>query len=189
MAKITAARKEIKQKNKGLLAKASKALRPKGTQRTTAALRKSITPGTVLILLAGAHKGKRVVFLKQLDSGLLLVTGPFKINGVPVRRVNQAYVIATSTKVELPAAAVEAVAGVNDAFFNSMKAEVTKESKKFFETEKKETKVVTTQRVELQKKVDAALLPAIKAAGKEFGAYLGSSFSLSKNQFPHLLKF
>ena len=67
---------------------------------------------------------QRVVFLKQLETGLLLVTGPYQINGVPLRRVSQTYVIATQTKVDLTG--FEVPEKFNDDYFRQ--SEVTKKS-------------------------------------------------------------
>ena len=52
MAKITAKRAQIKKANKGKLNAQAKALQGKTDKTAVAKLRKSITPGTVLILLA-----------------------------------------------------------------------------------------------------------------------------------------
>merc|ERR1711998_665335 len=82
-------------------------------------LKASLVPGTVVILLAGRFKGRRAVFLKQLDSGLCLITGPFKVNGIPLRRVPQSYVIGTSTVVDVSGVEIPAV---NDALFKKPKS-------------------------------------------------------------------
>jgi len=154
-------------------------------------LRPSITPGTVCIVVAGVHKGKRVVFLKRLDSGLCLVNGPFKINGCPLRRINQIYLIATSTK--LPISKVEIPASINDDYFRRTKAvRAKKEEGDIFE-QKTEKYVPSEERKEDQKKIDAQLIGVIKkfqpSYRKLMFAYLGSTFALRNRMYPHLLKF
>ena len=132
-----------------------------------------------MILLAGRFKGKRVVFLKQLESGLLLVSGPFQVNGVPARRVNQAYVIATSTKADLPKSLD--VSKFDDAFFK--KAESKKKSEVFAE---KAAPELTAEYIAAQKNLDAALLKSISSDVK---GYLSARFSLKAGDRPHLMKF
>jgi len=152
-------------------------------------LRKTITPGTVLILVAGRHAGKRVVFLKQLKSGLLLVSGPFKMNGCPLRRINQIYVIATSTKVDL--SKVNIPENLTDAFFNRIKAKKQKSTDgELFET-KKEKYTVNEERKAAQVNVDKQLLAAIKSTPEKtmLQSYLKSKFALSNKQYPHQMKF
>jgi len=165
--------------------------RPLPHRRTQAhtKLKRNITPGTVLILLAGRFRGKRVVFLKQLPSGLLLVTGPYKLNGVPARRVNQAYVIATSTKLDISKVKVDEK--FNDEYFRRPKKEVKKKTEaEFFASESKEKKKksIAPGRVEDQKALDKPILEIVKKT-PYLEQYLGARFSLSKNQTPHTLVF
>jgi large subunit ribosomal protein L6e len=148
-------------------------------------VRKSITPGTVVILLAGRFRGKRVVCLKSLESGLLLVSGPFKINGVPLRRVNQAYVIATSTKVDLSGVDVSSI---NDEYFSRAKDEKKEGEEEFFMGDAPKPAVVSDQRKADQQKVDAALLKAVGSV-EMLEAYLAAQFTLTSSDKPHLMKF
>ncbi|CAN6276005.1 unnamed protein product [Urochloa humidicola] len=149
-------------------------------------LRSSITPGTVLILLAGRFMGKRVVFLKQLKSGLLLVTGPFKVNGVPIRRVNQTYVIATSTKVDVSGVNVEKF---DDSYFAREKKKKAKKTEgELFETEKEAAKDLPQVKKDDQKSVDAVLIKAIEAV-PDLKTYLGARFSLRDGDKPHEMVF
>ncbi|KAF7999394.1 hypothetical protein HF325_006070 [Metschnikowia pulcherrima] len=148
-------------------------------------LRASIVPGTVLILLAGRFRGKRVVYLKHLEDNTLLVSGPFKVNGVPLRRVNARYVIATSTKVNVESVDVSKY---NAAYFAREKATKTKKSEAAFFNEELPQNEIKAERIADQKTVDAALIAEIKKTPL-LKQYLSTSFSLNNGDKPHLLKF
>ena len=156
-----------------------------------ASTRKAVPAGQVVILLSGAHRGRRVVVLKTLKSGNLLVTGPHAINGVPLKRVNQAYVIATSTNVSVDGVACN----VDDSYFkrqarftkNQLKNASETRNKKSQEGKDAEAKWRAEAR-NVQKGVDAKLIENIKKV-EHLKGYLSTRFTLSSNTRPHELKF
>jgi len=152
-------------------------------------LRPSITPGTVLILLASKHKGKRVVFLKQLKSGLLLVTGPYFLNGCPLRRINQIYCIATKTKVDI--SKVKLPERLTDGLFKRKKQKKQKPHDGEIFNTAKEVYVVSEERKHDQVTVDKQIMQAINSREdkKMLSWYLGSMFHLQNRQYPHKMIF
>uniref|UniRef100_A0A182TNE6 Large ribosomal subunit protein eL6 n=1 Tax=Anopheles melas TaxID=34690 RepID=A0A182TNE6_9DIPT len=152
-------------------------------------IRKSLKPGKVLILLAGRHKGKRVVLLKTLKTGLLLVTGPFQLNSCPMRRIAQNYVIATTTRVNLRG--VKVPEHIDDRYFRRVHPKKDSRTERDIFARKEFKYVPTEQRKADQKTVDTAVMAAIKAhpEGKLIQRYLKSMFSLRTNMFPHRMKF
>ena len=162
--------------------------RPSKAPRPTR-LRAKLVPGSVLVLLTGRFKGRRVVFLKQLKSGLLLITGPYKINGVPLKRVNQAYVIPTSTVVKVD---TKGFAGIEDSFFARAKAQKQKGGDNQFFERATEVSAEEKKKIDDKKKqqlaLDKPVLEAVKAV-EHMSAYLNSRFTIRRNTLPHELKF
>ena len=148
-----------------------------------------IKQGSVLILLTGRFKGRRVVFLKQLKSGLLLVTGPYKLNGVPLKRVSQAYVIPTSTVVPLTGLKLDAL---NDDYFKRAKAVKTGTGKDTLFKSRTELTAAEKSKLDAKKKtvaeLDKPLVETIKKT-EHLAQYLQTRFTVRNNTKVHELVF
>jgi large subunit ribosomal protein L6e len=114
-------------------------------------------------------------------------TGPYGVNGVPLRRVNQKYVIATSTSVPMTGVNVSAI---DDKLFAREKASKKKGAAALEEAAAgaEVTKTVDPARAAAQKSVDAALEKNVSGVTM-LKEYLKAKFTLSKNDKPHLMAF
>merc|ERR1712113_1163649 len=83
-----------------------------------------------------------------MGTGLLLVTGPFKLNGTPLRRVNQRFLLATSTKIDV--SSVKVPENINDKYFARIKAEKTAKKEGDIFDAKKEGYKPSEQRIKIK---------------------------------------
>jgi large subunit ribosomal protein L6e len=141
-------------------------------------------------------------------------SGPYQVNGVPLRRVNQAYVIATSTKVDVSGVKLT---GIDDAYFARDASGASAEEEEFFNNSAPQPAIVSDKRKADQKAVDTPLMAALqkvrgklklpmarpllcacaeivsiaspKPQDKMLKAYLNAKFSLKKGDRPHEMKF
>jgi large subunit ribosomal protein L6e len=104
------------------------------------------------------------------------------VNGVPLRRVSAAYVIATSTKIDVSSVDVSSY---SDKYFAR-----TEENLKgdLFAGDAPKPAIVSDQRKADQKTTDAALMKVVEGVPM-LEAYLKAKFSLKKNDKPHKMIF
>merc|ERR1712071_440706 len=129
---------------------------------------------------------KRVV-RPSLKAGTI----PFMVNGCPLRRVNQRFVVATSTSIDL--SAVKIPEKIDDAYFRRARKEKKGAAKKegdIFEA-KKESYKASDEKKQDQADLDKQILAVIKKnkEGAMLKQYLRHNFALSKGQYPHQMAF
>lgn len=111
------------------------------------------------------------------------------INGCPLRRVNQIYVIATSTKLDIHD--LKLPAHINDEYFKRKRDKRAKKEEGDIFAKKKEEYKPSDQRKTDQKDVDKFIIQTIKSHSdkKMLFTYLSAMFGLRSSQYPHRLKF
>lgn len=111
-----------------------------------------------------------------------------RVNGVPLKRVAQAFVIATTTKVDV--SKVKIPDHINDDYFNKNKVKGKKSAGNIFKKDDEKPKY-SDERKNDQKSVDKAILEALRTHKEKsfMVGYLRNRFYLRRGQAPHNLVF
>jgi len=160
-------------------------------------LRKSIQPGVIGIVLKGDQRAKRVVCLKQIDSGLLLVCNP--VGDVAPTTVYHQLFLATKMKIDV--SGVKIPEEMTHEYFHNKRQErrdyrkALKKASVLGEDRPKMRKSpedkMTPERLAINKKLEDQLTPLITGhpEGETFVQYMKSLFSLGANDYPHRMKW
>lgn len=68
----------------------------KKAQRTR---RTDLETGMITVVCEGIYESKKVFYLKGLDNNLVICAGIRDVNGVPFFKIDESYLLATSTKI------------------------------------------------------------------------------------------
>jgi len=156
-------------------------------------LRKSLTPGTIGILLRGNHRAKRVVFIRQVDCGLLLVCNP--LTGCPPRTIDHKYFLAT--KMKLDVSGIKVPEEMTHTYFHNKKAEnrafqkaLKKSSILGGDKPVRKAKELTPEKMAINKKLADQVADLIKAHPDPiFVRYMKALFKLGPRDYPHRMLF
>lgn len=99
--------------------------------------------------------------------------------------MNPAYVIATSTKLDVSGVDVTKY---DDAYFSRSKESTKEGEEEFFMGDAPKPAIVSDERKADQKTVDTALLKVVSGVSMMEG-YLAARFTLTASDKPHLMKF
>merc|ERR1711985_218487 len=139
-------------------------------------------PSTTLLRMSRASSETSTTPASRLS-----FASPSKLNGVPLRRVPQSYVIGTQTTVDV--SGVKLPAEVNDDLFKKpQSAKKQKKDEDFYEDGAKKPNTIDESRKALQKTVDTAVLASINKTPM-LKQYIASRFSPKNGDKPHLMTF
>ena len=84
-----------------------------------------IKKGSIVILLSSNLQGKKAIILNTTKLELFVISGMYRLNGIPIRRVNPRYILPTDIQIDID--------DINTTIFNDEYFIALKKSKKYLD--------------------------------------------------------